>query len=349
MKMRRMPADVVMDFAFVILMSAGVFLHASPSEERSGSSAVIARVNGSPVDEGSLEQKLEEIYPTASVHGNRGGSPELRQKALDAVILDELIWQQAVKAGKVVPLTTAQQELSRIRLKYGAQVFDADLQQSGVSRRQYVQRLQRALTIREVRKQHVDIPSRVGPREVRAYYEGNLNRFHRPERVHFRLILVAVEPNASEDTEQQAKKKAAGLYAQLKEGKDFGDLAYEFSDDVYRATGGDVGWMHKGSMDAEFEPIALTLPIGQFTAPFRTSLGFSIMKVETREASRVMTFAEVHDRLKMQLTAIKSKQLQQAWEGELKKNARIEMVDTNVGLQTLNGPPVEALAPKPTH
>jgi len=77
--------------------------------------AVFARVNGSPVSAELVKEKIEELYPTSSVHARPGGSPELRQKAMDAVILDELIWQQAVKDGKVIPFAAVQQQVLRSR------------------------------------------------------------------------------------------------------------------------------------------------------------------------------------------------------------------------------------------
>lgn len=332
---RTMPAAIVI-ITVGLLVPTGALPCAAADQWKPSTSATFARVNGKAISTDVLMEAIEQLYPTASVHARSGGSPELRQRAMDEVILGELIWQQAVKVGKIVPLAEAQQEMLRTRRRYGAKAFDADLRAGGMSRQQYVEKLQRAMTIQRARKEHVELQARVGPKVVRAYYEINKSRFRRPERARFRLILVAVEPHASKEVEQQARKKANDLYAQLKAGKDFADLAYQFSDDLYRVKGGDVGWMHKGSMDPEFEPIALSLPIGQFTAPFRTPLGYSILKVEAREPAKDMSFVEMRDKLKAQLTALKSRQLQQDWEADLKKNARIEILDKNAGVQGVN-------------
>jgi peptidyl-prolyl cis-trans isomerase C len=345
MKRRSLPADF-RTISVLILISAGVSPVLASTGMKAADEAVFARVNGSPVSAELVKEKIEELYPTSSVHARPGGSPELRQKAMDAVILDELIWQQAVKDGKVIPFAAVQQQVLRSRHVYGAQAFDANLLQSGMSRRQYAEKLQRTLTIQQARKEHVEGPAHISPEEVRAYFDNNPKRFFRPERVRFRLILVAVESNASKEVEDQRRKKAGDLYAQLKAGKDFGDVAYAQSDDVYSVMGGDVGWMHKGSMDPEFEPIALSLPIGQFTAPFRTPLGYSILKVEAREPAREISFEEIRDKLGAQLTALKAKQLEQAWEGEMKKDATIEILDKNAGF---DAPPPETVTLTPSH
>jgi parvulin-like peptidyl-prolyl isomerase len=343
------PAGILV-VAVIFLMALGAPCSAaSATGATPATSMLFARVYGKPIAADLLMEKIELLYPRASVHGNQGGSAELRQKAMDEVILDELIWQQAVKSGKVVSFAKAEQEMLRFRRRYGPQKFDAELRQSKMSRHAYVVKFQRTLTIQQARKQHVEIPSKVGLQATRAFYESNKNRFHRPERVRFRLILVAVAPKAPTQAEQQAKKKADDLYAQLKGGKDFGDLASEVSDDMYRAMGGDVGWMHKGGVDAEFDPIAFSLPVGQFTAPFRTTQGFNLMKVEGREPAKDMSFEEVRDKLQAQLTMQKSNQLQQDWEASLKKSARVEIVDKSAGASALDPVKIEKMSPVSAH
>jgi len=309
----------------VLLMASASFAATSAARTKPESSAVIATVNGHPVTEDMLNEKLEQIYPSSSVHTRPGGTPELRQKALDAAILEELIWQDARKSGKVVPRAKAEQEMLRVRKLCGPKDFDAGLRMRGLSREEYIRMLQRQLTVDAANKKRAAIPSKVSAAEAKAFYDSNRERFHRPDRVRIRLILAEVAQNAKPEEEKAAKKKADDLYAKLKAGADFAELAAKYSDDEYRFHGGDVGWMHKGSMDPEFEPLAFSLPIGQITAPFRTPPGYSIMRVEEREPAKDLTFEEVRDKLIQQLTAQKSKKLEQSWEESLKKNARIEM------------------------
>ena len=308
------------------LLAVGIFCATAAIAAQSGTAELFARVNGKPVGQDVLQQKIEELYPRVSVHGNLDGSPELRHKATEEVILDELIWQEAVRNGRSVTLSETKRQMFRIRRRYGARAFDAQLRATRLSRQQYLKKLQRVITIQRARKEHVELPSRVDAKAVHDYYAANTSRFQQPERVRVRLILVSVDDQAPPEVERQAKKKADDLYAQLKAHKDFADLASQFSDDMYRVRGGDVGWMHKGTMDKEFEPIAFSLPVGQFTEPFRTSLGYSILKVEARESATMVGFEEIRDKLKAQLQQLKAKQLRETWETALKKNARVEIV-----------------------
>jgi PPIC-type PPIASE domain/SurA N-terminal domain len=286
----------------------------------------VAFVNGKPITMQALDERTEQLYPTISVHGKQGGSPELRQQALADLVLEELIWQRAVKLGKIVAYPDAEKQMFRVRHACGTKEFDAGLKMKGITRAQYTRMLQHDMTIERAKKQHGNSSAKVTPAEVQAYYSSNPGRFLRPDRARIRLILVAVEQNATADAEKQARKKADGLYAQLQSGKDFGELAEEASDDMYRVKGGDIGWMHKGSFDPEFESLAFSLPVGQVTPPFRTTPGFSIMRVDAREPAKQLSFDEVRDTLTAQLVAKKSKEQKQQWEAGLRRGARVAIL-----------------------
>jgi parvulin-like peptidyl-prolyl isomerase len=322
---------VIAALVLYILLSSS--LAASTIPAKAGANSAIATVNGHPVTQDMLDDKVEQLYPSTTAHGRPGGPAEVRQKAFDQVVLDELIWQEAVRNHTVTSWKAAHKEMLRVRRQCGARDFDAGLSAKGISRLQYTKMLQRSMTINQAIKQHIDDRAKVTPADARSFFEANRSRFHRPDRVRMRLILVAVPEKASPQEEAAAQKKAEGFYQQLKNGKDFEELAYEVSEDEYKWKGGDVGWMHKGSLDPDFEPLAFSLPIGQITPPFRTPPGYSIMRVEAREPAKDLSYDEVRDMLIRELGIQKTKQLQQKWETVLKQNARVEVLDKANGLQ----------------
>jgi PPIC-type PPIASE domain/SurA N-terminal domain len=335
MNMKMPVAKVIM----IALLASGTALsHAASTAATEPNSAVVATVNGHPITQDMLNDKLEQIYPSTSVHTKPGGSPALQQKALDAAIVDELVWQQAKKRAAVTPFAKAHLKMLQVRKACGPADFDAGLRMRGLTRDGYTRMLQRQMTIDAVNQKRAANPVKVSTAEARAYYDANRGRFHRPDRVHIRLILAEVAQNAKAEEEQAAKRKADDVYAKLKAGADFAALASQYSDDEYRFHGGDVGWMHKGSMDPEFEPLAFSLPVGEITAPFRTPPGYSIMRVEEREPAKDLTFEEVRDRLIKELTMQKSKKSERAWEESLKKNARIEINDAGQPAQATAAP-----------
>ncbi len=94
-------------------------------------------------------------------------------------------------------------------------------------------------------------------------------------------ILISVEGTA--DT-MAAKRQAEQIAREAKQGKDFAQLAQEYSKDQSNASrGGDLGWFTKGRMVAPFEKAAFGAKVGEVVGPVRTPFGWHIIKVTGRD------------------------------------------------------------------
>lgn len=289
----------------------------------------VARVNGMEITEGDLRSEMERLYPSNAGHGGLRPDKlkEIRSKALEELIVQELAYQQAVKAKKLVPMPEVQTEFQRMRTKYGAKEFDASLKADGLTRPQYLKKLQRQMTLERSFQEKVVLPSRADPPAVRAFYEHNLPRFERPEQVHVRLILATMDPKAKPEEQQKAQQKIEMVEKRLKAGEDFGALAEQFSDDMYRINGGDLGWVHRGRLEPEYEKVIFALPVGKASDTFRTPEGYAVVKVEGREPSRQMKFEEVSKIIQAEMEKKKSEALREAWVAQVKQDAQIEILD----------------------
>ena len=124
------------------------------------------------------------------------------------------------------------------------------------------------------------------------------------------------------------------IYQQSQAGKDFGALAEQYSDDFYKIKGGDLGWVHRGRLEPDFEKVAFSLPVGKVSEPFRTQYGYNLIKVEDRQPAKQMKFADVRVVLKAQLEEERARALRKALVEDLKKGARIETVAPPAGGQS---------------
>jgi len=120
-----------------------------------------------------------------------------------------------------------------------------------------------------------------------AVYEKNKDAYAEP---HVRQILVrakgsevALRPGKPDLSVEQARAKAESLRARLAGGADFAALAKAESDDLGSlASGGDIGFVQKGTTSAAFEAAAYSLPVGQLSGVIQTEYGFHILRVEER-------------------------------------------------------------------
>jgi parvulin-like peptidyl-prolyl isomerase len=89
-----------------------------------------------------------------------------------------------------------------------------------------------------------------------------------------------------------ARDRAAAerLRARLMAGETFEALAREvFADSTLAASGGSVGEFRHDEMDPAFENAAFELPIGEVSQPVRTALGYSVIRVDSRATTPLLT------------------------------------------------------------
>lgn len=119
--------------------------------------------------------------------------------------------------------------------------------------------------------------------------------------IHAAHIMVKAPGNSDDSTMQNAKKKIDEIYARLKAGEKFEDLASQFSDDKGSAkNGGALPWFGTGRMVADFEKVAFALKNdGDYSEPFKTTYGYHIVK--RLEKRGVPPFEEKKGELKNQV------------------------------------------------
>lgn len=85
--------------------------------------------------------------------------------------------------------------------------------------------------------------------------------------------------------EETTEKEINDIRDRIIEGESFADLAKEYSEDPGSAQqGGELGWLGKGVLAAEFERVMIELPIGDVSSVFQTEFGFHFLEVlETRK------------------------------------------------------------------
>lgn len=101
--------------------------------------------------------------------------------------------------------------------------------------------------------------------------------------IHASHILVRITNN---DT-TEAYNKIKDIYNELKQGKDFGQLAQSVSDDPSaKKNGGDLGYFTAFKMVYPFEKAAYETKVGEMSDIFRTQFGYHILKVHDREPNK---------------------------------------------------------------
>lgn len=107
----------------------------------------------------------------------------------------------------------------------------------------------------------------------------------------FKASHIVIVPSELQ-TEEQAIARIEKLRAQAVGGADFAELARKYSEDDNTANlGGDMDWFVAGEYGARVNEVVESLKDGEISEPFRTELGWHILKREgSRERDRTQEY-----------------------------------------------------------
>jgi len=286
----------------------------------------VARVNGTSIRSDRLEAAVNRLIPLTSYHRSVDAKTlaELRQRALDTLIDDELAFQESVRQHVDVSDAALDAAWREAAESYGGTTgLDVALERSGMSATQAREELRRVLMIRSTQAQFVTARCSVSRDDAAAFFAANPNRFLEPEQLHVFGITVGVDPSRPGDW-APARARAEQARRDLDAGAAFEDVARRYSTDASsRDRGGDLGFVHRGSLSEALEPVAERLAPGETSGVVETLYGYHIIRITEIHPPRRATFEAVADKLQQELTEQRCRDVQQTWIASLRASADI--------------------------
>jgi len=144
---------------------------------------------------------------------------------------------------------------------------------------------------------------------IAAYYESHPEDFQAEKRVNARHILFKVDQGADASVNDSQKAEAKRIYEMAKAGKDFAELARQYSEGPTKDKGGDLGWFTRTRMVKPFADKAFSMAAGEIGEPIRTDFGWHVIKVEQIEEATTRSLEEATNEILTKLTNDKAKEL----------------------------------------
>ena len=163
--------------------------------------------------------------------------------------------------------------------------------------------------------EHLKKEIKLKDEELKNYYEKNKNRYYQQEEINVSHILV------------KTKKEANEIQKELKQGRDFAQLAREHSTCPSKNNGGNLGWFGHGKMVPEFDKAAFDLKKGEISDSVKTNFGYHIIRVEGIKNAGQMSFADVKEKLIKQLTEEKAEVVIADSKAELNKKFNVKIFE----------------------
>jgi peptidyl-prolyl cis-trans isomerase SurA len=272
------------------------------------------------------------IFPYAQQHNGFPKAQEaaIRQGALEMIIFEELVYQEAVRRKLTVP----PEKLNGAESDFKKQFNSPDQYQQYLqtemhgSEQQLRQQMKRSLLIEQLLKSDVENRSAVSLAEVKAYYDKNPAKYLQPESFSFQSISVMppLKPTAAQA--QEAQKKAEGALRQAKATKsyqDFGLLAEKISEDDFRVNMGDHKVIGRDKLPPQIVKAFSAMQPGQVSGLIQIESAYTIARLNAHNPAKKKSLEEVKGDLKVELQKSKYEKLRSGLAKQLRAKAKIEV------------------------
>ena len=292
----------------------------------------VARVNGTVLTDRDLQREIYSLFPYAAQHNGQVPpemEPQLRKGALQMIVFEELIYQEAVRRQMTIPpakLKTAEHDF-RGQFSSPAQYQQFLAAEFKGSEKALDEKIRRSLLIDAFLKAEVDAKSTVSVAEARAYYDKNPGRFEYPEGFAFQTISILPPEKPTPDSLKEERKRAEDALKQAKATtnyEQFGMLAEKISEDDYRVMMGDHKRVDRSKLAPQVVDALLALKDGEITGIIRIEQAFTIVRLNQHVPAGKVKFADVKDTLVKELQKQKLESVRAALDKRLRKTSKVE-------------------------
>jgi parvulin-like peptidyl-prolyl isomerase len=261
-------------------------------------------VNGRPITEPEVEKAVREHVRNTSFHRelSKEQLAQERRQAIDELVAEELRAQEARRRGLTVPRGPLEKLAAAEEANAGGKDrFDAVLAANGIDRARYrevIERSELSRRLLEVEAARLPEPTRA---EALAHYRGNLPRYVVAASAHAQELCVPVGPSSPAEAWKEGQRHALELRTRLIQGADFAKAARDAKCDRFAEKGGDLGFVHQGSLAPPMDQALWALKDGELSEPVRTLRGWQLVRrLETR-AEKQVPFDQVEEAIRAEL------------------------------------------------
>jgi parvulin-like peptidyl-prolyl isomerase len=321
----RRDARVIRRLAFALLLVPAILaVHGCGGQPSQGA---VAQVGQGRVTQQQFDD-LEAAYKAAGrVPDPKTQSKEYRtfqQNLAQYLVMLEVLRQEAPKLGVRVTERDVQAQIDDIKQMFQGdqERFDEALKKQRLTLDQFEESLRERLLIDAV-KEAVTKDVTVTEDEVKAYYDSNKHDYTEPEARKTQHILISPFAKAAQGggtitpTEgdwEAAKAEADKVRSEIQNGADFNSEARKYSDDeATRDAGGELGYIIRGQMVAQFEEAVFSLKKGELSRPVRTEYGYHLIQVTDIRPEAQIPYDQVKEKIRSSLLTERKDQAWGSW------------------------------------
>ncbi|ENM5882313.1 peptidylprolyl isomerase SurA [Vibrio metoecus] len=266
--------------------------HAEPQQL----DGVAVIVNSGVILQSDVDGALKTVK--ANAKQNKQPLPQesvLREQVLEKLIIDTLQQQEADRIGVKIDdnrLNDAIKEIAKSNQQTQEQLI-ASVAQEGLTYPEFREQVRKEMAASDARNALVRRRINILPAEVDTLAE--LLAQETDATVQYKISHIQLRVEEGQD-KSEAESLANKLVGELKHGADFAQMAYTYSKGPKALQGGDWGWMRKEEMPTIFADQIKMQNKGSIIGPFRSGVGFHILKIDDVKGLETVAVTEVNAR-----------------------------------------------------
>lgn len=278
----------------ISVLSALTLFNAHAEPKQLDSVAVI--VNSGVILQSDVDSALKTIK--ANAKQNKQPLPQetvLREQVLEKLIIDTLQQQEADRIGVKIDdnrLNEAIKEIAKNNQQTQEQLI-ASVAQEGLTYPEFREQVRKEMAASDARNALVRRRINILPAEVDTLAE--LLAQETDATVQYKISHIQLRVDDGQD-KSAAETLANKLVNDLRNGADFAQMAYAYSKGPKALQGGDWGWMRKEEMPTIFADQIKMQNKSSIIGPFRSGVGFHILKIDDVKGLETVAVTEVNAR-----------------------------------------------------
>jgi parvulin-like peptidyl-prolyl isomerase len=328
---------------------------------------VVAKGKGFEIKQSQLDVVVDGFKARTAQMGQSVPTEELEKTALNSLIVNQILLQEATDADKTAGKKEADEYIAQKLKQFGSQAaVEEQLKAAGKTfdgwrTEMTEQTTATAVMIRELNATPTEA-------EIKKYYDDHPTASEVPEEVHVRhILLLTIDPTThaplTDDQVKSKKKQIDDVLKQARGGTDFATLAKQYSEDPgSKENGGELPPFAKASADPthamvpEFETAAFALTNNQISDVITTQYGYHIIQMLDKIPAKKIVLTDkvpsgdstVADEIKNFLIGQKLQELAPAYIEKLSKSPGVEILDPALkALMAQTNAPAAVAAPQP--
>jgi hypothetical protein len=281
---------------------------------------IAARVNGVEISQQMVTTMMNRIIAKKG-HGDAPAEKyeETRRTALNRLILQELALQKAKAEGMKVEQEKVESVIDDLKVKLGGEEgFFAFLKKEEMTEKELAEQVERSLMLDMISAKEMSDRISIPEDDLRREYEREKEKFVRPEKVFVTDVVLFMLAD-----DKQSGEKAAGILRRIQDDKGMNPWSL-VPDGTFIVRDIEL----KKDKQGELYEAAKKLKEGELSGVIETPDSLHILKLRQYTPEQQGSFEEARGSIEARLKEKAQKERLQAWEEELKKNATIEIFET---------------------